>query len=146
MFLFRGGDTHVHNAKDSKEVKEYIQSWTSWQQGLGLKGILAGGDPLQTIGKQVNGKNKVVTDGPFTDGPFTDGPFTDGPFTDGPFTDGPFTDGPFTDGPFVEAKEMVGGYLIVNAKDIDEAVEIAKGCPIFKEDGKVEVRPIQKQN
>jgi hypothetical protein len=49
-----------------------------------------------------------------------------------------------TDGPFVEAKEMVGGYLIVNAKDIDDAVEISKGCPIFNEDGKLEVRPIQK--
>ena len=49
-----------------------------------------------------------------------------------------------TNGPFVEAKEMVGGYLIVNAKDIDEAVEISKGCPIFNEDGKLEVRPIQK--
>jgi hypothetical protein len=49
-----------------------------------------------------------------------------------------------TNGPFVEAKEMVGGYLIVNAKDINEAVEISKGCPIFNEDGKLEVRPIQK--
>jgi hypothetical protein len=49
-----------------------------------------------------------------------------------------------TNGPFIEAKEMVGGYLIVNAKDIHEAVEISKGCPIFNEDGKLEVRPIQK--
>ncbi|HXB39240.1 MAG TPA: YciI family protein [Bacteroidia bacterium] len=49
-----------------------------------------------------------------------------------------------TDGPFVEAKEMVGGYLIVNAKDINEAVEISKGCPIFSENGKLEVRPVQK--
>jgi len=49
-----------------------------------------------------------------------------------------------TDGPFVEAKEAVGGYLIVNAKDIDEAVEISKDCPIFDYDGKVEVRPVQK--
>jgi hypothetical protein len=48
------------------------------------------------------------------------------------------------DGPFVEAKELVGGYLIVNAKDINDAVEISKGCPIFDENGKVEVRPIQK--
>ena len=43
-----------------------------------------------------------------------------------------------------EAKEMVGGYLIVNAKDIHEAVEISKGCPIFEEEGKLEVRPVQK--
>jgi hypothetical protein len=49
-----------------------------------------------------------------------------------------------TDGPFVEAKELVGGYLIVNAKDINEAVEISKSCPIFELDGKLEVRPIQK--
>ena len=49
-----------------------------------------------------------------------------------------------TDGAYVEANEMIGGYLIVNAKDIDDAVEISKGCPIFNEDGKVEVRPIQK--
>ena len=39
---------------------------------------------------------------------------------------------------------MVGGYVIVNAKDMNEAVEISKGCPIFNENGKVEVRPIQK--
>jgi hypothetical protein len=48
-----------------------------------------------------------------------------------------------TDGPFIEAKEMVGGYLIVNAKDLDHAVEISKGCPIFETDGKLEVRPIR---
>lgn len=49
-----------------------------------------------------------------------------------------------TDGPFTEAKEMVGGYIIVHAKDIGHAVEIAQGCPIFEENGKLEVRPIQK--
>jgi len=48
------------------------------------------------------------------------------------------------DGPYVQVEEQVGGYLIVNASDIDEAVEISKGCPIFKEEGKVEIRPIQK--
>ncbi|CAN5609331.1 YciI family protein [soil metagenome] len=49
-----------------------------------------------------------------------------------------------TDGPFIEAKELVGGYLVVNAKDINEAVEFSKDCPIFDVDGRVEVRPIQK--
>jgi hypothetical protein len=49
-----------------------------------------------------------------------------------------------TDGPFIESKEIVGGYLIVKAKDINEAVEISKDCPIFELDGKLEVRPIQK--
>jgi|SRR6185312_695884 len=49
-----------------------------------------------------------------------------------------------TDGPFAEAKEMVGGYLLIHADDINHAVEISKSCPIFELDGSVEVRPIQK--
>lgn len=48
-----------------------------------------------------------------------------------------------SDGPYADGNEMVGGYLIVNAKDINDAVEISKGCPILNEDGSVEVRPIQ---
>jgi len=47
-----------------------------------------------------------------------------------------------TDGPFAEAKDLVGGYLLVSAKDADEATEIARGCPIFEADGSVEVRQI----
>jgi hypothetical protein len=49
-----------------------------------------------------------------------------------------------TDGPFAEAKDLVGGYLIVSARDLDEAVELSKGCPIFENDGIVEVRPVMK--
>lgn len=47
-----------------------------------------------------------------------------------------------TDGPFAELKEVIGGYSIVSAPNIDAAVELAKGCPVFQFDGKVEVRPI----
>jgi hypothetical protein len=49
-----------------------------------------------------------------------------------------------TDGPFAEAKDLVGGYTIVEATDIAEAAEISKGCPIFERDGFVEVRPVMK--
>ena len=48
-----------------------------------------------------------------------------------------------TDGPFAEGKEIVGGYLIVRASDLPEAVEMSKGCPIFEYGGSVEVRAIQ---
>ncbi len=48
-----------------------------------------------------------------------------------------------TNGPFAEGAEMVGGYLIVTANDLEHAVEISKGCPIFDYDGSfVEVREI----
>jgi hypothetical protein len=49
-----------------------------------------------------------------------------------------------TDGPFAEAKDLVGGYLIVKAASLEEATEMARGCPIFENDGTVEVRAIQK--
>jgi len=47
-----------------------------------------------------------------------------------------------TNGPYVEMKEAVGGYSIIKAKDIKEASELAKGCPILIVGGTVEVRPI----
>ena len=34
-----------------------------------------------------------------------------------------------TDGPFVEVKELVGGYMIVSAQSLDEAIEVARECP-----------------
>ena len=49
------------------------------------------------------------------------------------------------DGPFAEGKEIVGGYLLCKAESIDEAIAIAKGCPILEHDqGSVEVRPVGK--
>ena len=50
------------------------------------------------------------------------------------------------DGPYAEAKDVVGGYIIVEADDISQAVELSKGCPILEVGGSVEVRPVQKLN
>jgi hypothetical protein len=46
-----------------------------------------------------------------------------------------------TDGPFAEAKEQVGGYYLIEAKDLDEAISIAAKCP-GAHHGVIEVRPI----
>jgi hypothetical protein len=51
-----------------------------------------------------------------------------------------------TDGPFAEAKDVIGGYTLVEARDIEQAVELSKGCPIFEVEGAVEVRPVMKMN
>jgi hypothetical protein len=48
-----------------------------------------------------------------------------------------------TDGPFAETREQLGGFYIVEAKDLDEAVAIAARIPSAKA-GAVEVRPIKK--
>ena len=51
-----------------------------------------------------------------------------------------------TDGPFAETKDIVGGFTLVEARDLEQAVELSKGCPIFEVDGAVEVRPVMKMN
>jgi hypothetical protein len=51
-----------------------------------------------------------------------------------------------TDGPFAEVKDVIGGYTLIEARDLDHAVELSKGCPIFERDGTVEVRPVMKMS
>jgi hypothetical protein len=47
-----------------------------------------------------------------------------------------------TDGPYTEIKESIGGYTLIKAASLEEAAEIAKGCPILTVGGNVEVREI----
>lgn len=49
-----------------------------------------------------------------------------------------------TDGPYLEGKEVVGGFFIINARDLDEAVTISKDCPDLEYGGSVQVRQIMK--
>jgi hypothetical protein len=108
LYLFRGG---TDPSLSPEAMQSHMQKWLIWMESLGKNGRFVAGEPLTKTGKQVNGKKKTITDGPF-----------------------------------IEAKEMVGGFVIVNATDIEEAVEISKGCPIFEMDGKLEVRPIQQRS
>ncbi len=52
------------------------------------------------------------------------------------------TDGSITDGPYAEVKEIVGGFMIVSADSIEEAIQLSNGCPALSNGGKVEVRDI----
>jgi hypothetical protein len=47
-----------------------------------------------------------------------------------------------TDGPFIEAKDLVLGFIIVTARDLAHAVELAGRCPIVEGGGSVEIRPV----
>ena len=47
-----------------------------------------------------------------------------------------------TDGPYTEIKEFISGYMLVKTETIEEAVELAKGNPILKVGGTVEVREV----
>jgi hypothetical protein len=45
-----------------------------------------------------------------------------------------------TDGPFAEAKEIVGGFSVIEAESFDAATALAHGCPVLKYGGFIEVR------
>ncbi len=47
-----------------------------------------------------------------------------------------------TDGPFVEIKDMVCGFIVIEARDLAEALELAHACPMLAGEGSVEVRPV----
>jgi len=46
-----------------------------------------------------------------------------------------------TDGPYAE-KDLVVGYLIIEAENLDQAEQLSWGCPIFQTNGVVEIRPV----
>lgn len=54
------------------------------------------------------------------------------------------TKGAINDGPFTEAKDIVGGLMVIEADDIDHAAKLAQGCPLLDVGGQVEVRPVLK--
>lgn len=47
-----------------------------------------------------------------------------------------------TDGPYAEAKDLVLGFMVIEARDMAEAVELASGCPMLEGSGSVEIRPV----
>jgi len=47
-----------------------------------------------------------------------------------------------TDGPYVEAKDMVLGFTIIEARDVAEAVQLARDCPMVTGGAVVEIRPV----
>ena len=50
-----------------------------------------------------------------------------------------------TDGPFAETKEQLGGYYLINAKDLNDAIQVAARIPSVRV-GSIEIRPIMEHN
>ena len=106
MFIYRGQE----GPRTAANAGEITQRWVAWIQALGVDGHLVDrGQPLEFTGKVVNGKDNIVTDGPYA-----------------------------------ETKDLVCGYTLIEASDLDQAVELSAGCPIFEVGGLLEIRPIIK--
>jgi len=51
-----------------------------------------------------------------------------------------------TDGPYVEVKDLVAGFMVIEARDVAQAAELSTGCPILDGGGSVEIRPVMRMN
>jgi hypothetical protein len=111
VYLFRATEAaRRENMGTPEAAQRSMQAWLAWIRELEAKGHLKNpGQPLETAGRVVRGKKKVVTDGPY-----------------------------------VEAKDLVLGFIVVEARDLAQAVELSTGCPMLEGGGSVEVRPVMK--
>ena len=109
VFLYRSTNQSHREAMGSPEkAQQSMQKWREWFKDMTDKGHLKNlGQPLDRVGKVIEGKRKTVTDGPYA-----------------------------------ETKDIIGGYTLVEAKDLDQAAELASNCPVLEVGGSVEVRPV----
>ena len=96
-----------------EQREQHLGKWMAWFKELGQKGVIP--DPSNPPGHPLEAGGKVVRGAQKN----------------------------VTDGPFAESKDIVGGFILVEAKDLAQAVEFSKGCPILEFGGSVEVRPVQ---
>src|SRR5262245_43435360 len=64
LYLFRGGQPA---GESPEEMQRTMQKWAPWVETLAKEGRMRGGDPLETAGKVLTGKNKPITDGPYAE-------------------------------------------------------------------------------
>jgi len=67
LFLFRGGDA-ANLKKTPEKWKAHMEEWSQWMAEMGKQGKFVSAQPLDQNGKQVLGRKKAVTDGPFMEG------------------------------------------------------------------------------
>src|SRR5262245_25646427 len=107
VYFFRGGAAERPDLSPT-EMQAHVKKWYAWAETLSKSGHLVGsGLPVDSGGKTIRGRDRVVTDGPYA-----------------------------------ESKDLVTGSMAINAASLEQAVELAHGCPVFDYGGSVEVRPV----
>lgn len=114
MLIFRETDLASYESLDEAETREALDVWNAWCEELAQTGVVMDGHR----GNPLEPAGKIVQAGPGRRG------------------------AEVVDGPFAEAKELVGGYHLVSAGSLEEAVEMARGCPLLEYGMTVEVRPV----
>lgn len=106
MLIFHGS---MPPDQSPEQMQASMSKWMAWINKLNKEGKYVAGEPLLPGGKQITGKKKTVTDGPYTEG-----------------------------------KEVVAGFFLIKAKDMNEAINICDDYPNFDKEGTVQVRQVMK--
>ena len=112
LMLIYRDEAKMNAEREKVGAEAYTGQWMAYQAELGKTGKLLGGEALHGVAEATTVRGKSGG--------------------------GTLT----TDGPFVETKETLGGYFLIDAADLDEAMAWAGKMPIFQTDGGVEIRPI----
>ena len=112
LMLIYNEESRMNKARAKVGQEAYTGKWMAYKDDLAKTGKLLGGEALHPIAAATTVRAKA--------------------------SGGTMT----TDGPFVETKETLGGYYIMDAANLDEAIAWASKMPIFETGGGVEIRPI----
>lgn len=116
LLVFRESTPERYEEMTFEERRAALERWNAWCDGLAAQGRVQAGNTLAPEGRVVSraGGTRVA----------------------------PSAVGRAVDGPFAEAKELIGGYLLLTAASLEEATSIAEGCPNLPYGMEVEVRPV----
>lgn len=115
LVLFREPDGRK-DPHTPNEVAQHRQNWNRWSEQMNSGHRIAGGMPLTLSGRVLT---PSVTEGHYQ-----------------------MVSQTITEGPHKVGDEIVGGYLLINAHDLDEATSLMQDCPIFEFGGYAEIREI----
>ena len=112
LMLIYGDEAKMNAEREKLGQEAYTANWMAYTKDLGATGKLLGGEALHPTATATTVRGK------------------------------PGGAALTTDGPFVETKETLGGYYLVDADNLDEAIALASKMPIFETGGGVEIRPL----
>lgn len=113
-----------------EQMQKELENWSIWINRLAKHGNFVSGNPLLPTGRVLHAPSKRVKSGQETEGKEI-------------VIDLLFPNLMVTDGPYTEGKNIIGGYVLIKARDMDEAVKLTQDCPQLEiPNGTVEIREI----
>lgn len=136
LLVFRETTPERYEEMSHGERRAALERWNAWCDELLREGRLEAGNTLAPEGRVVSRAGGTRAIGRAAGGDPGSAPARAAAHASA------HAKGRAVDGPFAEAKELIGGYILLRASSLEEAVAIAEGCPNLPYGMEVEVRPV----